>query len=496
MNKRLLIIFVFALCTLPSLYAQEGGVSIGKGRKIAHGKAILELVSDSKGLLIPRLNTTNREAMFTADDATAVGLMVFDIDESAFFFYTGNSWSKIGTGSAISNFVETGLVIPDVIGHQKGELFFETTTNKLAVFDGAVWQMLGNSVVQSLESVLDNGNDAGSKLITNLGNPVNPLDAVNKDYVDKKAQLISEKNQANGYVGLGSDKKVGAEYLPGITLSAVNVENSEASQLALTASEGDLVIRTDINKTYVHNGGAAGDITDWSELLFTNSVTSVNGKTGNVSLGITDISALKSSLDSKLDVPVGLTDKILMIDNTGAITWIAPSIVTDTDDQNLSEVLSQGNDALNKTITGLAIPTNDTDAATKKYVDDKTLQADWDQTDVAATDYIKNKPNLSVASSDIYYGVLAALGSVSESDLTALTTVATKNGLFGQSITSTPGYFTFAMPAGWRKPFLKIDGDDTLLVFSPSQSITINNIEYVVWQTDVSLIAGLTILVN
>ncbi len=40
--------------------------------------------------------------------------------------------------------------------------------------------------------------------------------------------------------------------------------------------------------------------------------------------------------------------------------------------QNLSEVLSRGNNAGNTTITGLPTPTNNTDAATKYYVDDQT----------------------------------------------------------------------------------------------------------------------------
>lgn len=40
--------------------------------------------------------------------------------------------------------------------------------------------------------------------------------------------------------------------------------------------------------------------------------------------------------------------------------------------QNLSEVLSQGNNAGNTTITGLPTPTSNSDAATKYYVDDQT----------------------------------------------------------------------------------------------------------------------------
>lgn len=43
---------------------------------------------------------------------------------------------------------------------------------------------------------------------------------------------------------------------------------SESAQLALTTSQGDIVIRTDESKTYIDNGGTAGTMADYTELQF------------------------------------------------------------------------------------------------------------------------------------------------------------------------------------------------------------------------------------
>jgi len=96
----------------------------------------------------------------------------------------------------------------------------------------------------------------------------------------------SEKAAANGVATLGADSKVPSNQLPGLALTDVNTVANQTEQLALTAQEGDLAIRTDENKSYVHNGGSVGDMTDWSELLTpTDAVLSVDGRTGTVTLG-------------------------------------------------------------------------------------------------------------------------------------------------------------------------------------------------------------------
>jgi hypothetical protein len=102
---------------------------------------------------------------------------------------------------------------------------------------------------------------------------------------------ISDKASANGVASLDGSGKVPSSQLPAIALSEVFVVSSQSAQLALTAQEGDVVVRTDESKSYIHNGGTAGTMADYTELQTpADAVTSVNGYTGTVSLTTSDVS--------------------------------------------------------------------------------------------------------------------------------------------------------------------------------------------------------------
>ncbi len=69
--------------------------------------------------------------------------------------------------------------------------------------------------------------------------------------------------------------------------------------------------------------------------------------------------------------------------------------LVDNEIQNLNEVLSQGNDAGNATITGLANPANNSDAATMEYVDNQ-ISGTWSisgNNNIAAGNYIGTTNN-------------------------------------------------------------------------------------------------------
>ena len=68
-----------------------------------------------------------------------------------------------------------------------------------------------------------------------------------------------------------------------IALTTVQTAANQTAHLALTAQEGDVVVRSDENKTYMHNGGSAGTMADYTLLATpTDAVTSVGGNTGVV----------------------------------------------------------------------------------------------------------------------------------------------------------------------------------------------------------------------
>lgn len=84
---------------------------------------------------------------------------------------------------------------------------------------------------------------------------------------DLGAVAYSEKGSANGVATLDSGGKIPQGQLPAIGLTDVYVVADETAQLALDAQEGDVAIRTDEGKTYIHNGGTSDTMSDWSEML-------------------------------------------------------------------------------------------------------------------------------------------------------------------------------------------------------------------------------------
>ena len=161
-----------------------------------------------------------------------------------------------------------------------------------------------------------------AKKITNLADPTNAQDAVTLNYI------TNQKGATNGLASLDGSGKVPTSQLPGIAVHTTFVVASQAAMLAVSgADEGDLAVRTDVNKTFVLTATPASTLGNWQELLTpTDSVTSVDGNTGAVNL---------------------------------TATYLAKAGGT------MAGALAMGN---NK-ITGLGTPTATGDAATKDYVD-------------------------------------------------------------------------------------------------------------------------------
>jgi len=62
----------------------------------ANSSAMLDIKSLSKGMLVPRLTTVQRNAVSNP----ATGLLVFDTDVLSFYFYNGTSWTNLSSGNA------------------------------------------------------------------------------------------------------------------------------------------------------------------------------------------------------------------------------------------------------------------------------------------------------------------------------------------------------------------------------------------------------------
>lgn len=89
---------------------------------------------------------------------------------------------------------------------------------------------------------------------------------------------------------LGAGGKLSEAVIPAIAITDTFVVDSQAAMLALKAQQGDVAVRTDVNKTFILKVAPATTLTNWVELETpTDAVTSVNGLTGAVTLTTSEV---------------------------------------------------------------------------------------------------------------------------------------------------------------------------------------------------------------
>jgi len=132
--------------------------------------------------------------------------------------------------------------------------------------------------------------------ITGLADPTNAQDAVTLNYI------TTQKGAANGLAELDGSGLVPTHHLPALAITTTQVVASQAAMLALTAQIGDVAVRTDVNKSFILTATPATTLGNWQELLTpTDSVLSVDGSTGAVSLSGTYLNRTTGQLLGTLD---------------------------------------------------------------------------------------------------------------------------------------------------------------------------------------------------
>jgi hypothetical protein len=174
-----------------------------------------------------------------------------------------------------------------------------------------------------------------------------------------------------------------------VALTTVQTAANQVAHLALTAEEGDVVVRSDESKTYMHNGGSAGSMLDYTLMATpTDSVTSVVGQTGVVSTaqiktalenGIDSVHYVDGSIDLVHMSSESVDEDNIHISNAGSngqflskqsgdaggLTWATPTdtntmgsgfTVSATTDSNATTI-TQGDDLMFTAGTGITCET-------------------------------------------------------------------------------------------------------------------------------------------
>ncbi len=89
------------------------GFSTGLSQTAVTPQAALDVVSTNTGVLLPRLTTSQRNAIASADLQN--GLLLYNTDSSSFQFYNGSAWNSVGGSLGAARWLVAGNGIYDTL---------------------------------------------------------------------------------------------------------------------------------------------------------------------------------------------------------------------------------------------------------------------------------------------------------------------------------------------------------------------------------------------
>jgi len=205
---------------------------------------------------------------------------------------------------------------------QIGELAYTTDTQKLYVGTGT-----GRVLVTRDDFELPDVGTAGTyyKVTTDdKGRVISGQTTLSTtDITGLGTAATKNVGTASGNVPvLNSSGKLDSSVIPAIAISDTFVVNSETAMLALDAQIGDIAVRTDLNKSFILKTEGASTLANWQELLTpTDSVTSVAGKTGAVTLTSSDVGL--GNVLNVAQIPAsekGVANGVATLDTDGKLT--------------------------------------------------------------------------------------------------------------------------------------------------------------------------------
>jgi len=235
--------------------------------------------------------------------------------------------------------------------------------------------------------------------------PLSSLDQINGTAVldsGRKIAIARLPQGANGVAVLDGSGLIPTGNLPPLAINEITVVATEAAMLALTAQRGDVAVRSDTGKTYILSADTPTVLNAWKEILAAGQVTAVNGQSGVVSLGVSDITGLVSALSGKSDTThahsgvyeangavathAAVTTSVHGISNTANLVYTSDSRLTNsrTPTTHASTHAVAGSDPI--TIAESQVTNLTADLAAKVGTSDSRLTDTRIPTDASVTD--------------------------------------------------------------------------------------------------------------
>jgi len=319
------------------------------------------------------------------------GEMFFNTEDNSSYIYNGTIWLKISTNGS----TPSGIFNPDpaTVTVNEGGLFYNTSDHKLYVYNGTVWMPADNILPNGQIYVGNTTNIAtpvsmsGDATINNSGKLTIKNGAVTDDKLDKLNIPLSGFGNPTDNVSFGD----------GTTNNrVVNLANPTGAQDAatknyvdalftnptalLTLPSGNLFVGNMTNKA-VATAKSAIPLSGFGAAAATISLGdgTTNNKISNLLNPVAaQDAATKNYVDTRVIDPSSITlasASLLVGNSSGKAAAVAKNTILLSGFGVAAADISLGDGTTNFKIVNLANPLTAQDAATKYYVDSKTIDA-------------------------------------------------------------------------------------------------------------------------
>ena len=224
---------------------------------------------------------TEVAAAVTASDldfsADSGGALSIDLDSETMTFTGGTGITTVGNTNDVSIGIDSSVAT--LTGTQ---ILTNKTLTTPTITSGVLNTGVSGTAIKDQDNMSSNS-------ATHLATQQSIKAYVDAQTTDETAEgssnLYFTNARARGAISAGNGISIsgGAIAVTAVALTTVQTASSQSAQLALTTEEGDVVVRSDENKSYVRNSGSAGNMNDFTLLATpTDSVLSVNGQTGAI----------------------------------------------------------------------------------------------------------------------------------------------------------------------------------------------------------------------
>lgn len=224
MKNNLKSILALSLFSVVGAFAQSGDVGIGT--TTPNSSAALDITSTSKGLLIPRMSSSQR----TLIASPAAGLQVYDTDTNGVWLYNGTAWVSSAFSGASNGLTATSGQV-SLGGSLTGLTVITglTATNKLTITGTGV----------------DNFNvDAGTLSIDGTNNRVGINTIAPTQSLEVNGNIKGDRLLAYGAGGVVTNVAIGPNTLPINTTGNGNVAIGSATLESNISGIGNVAIGT------------------------------------------------------------------------------------------------------------------------------------------------------------------------------------------------------------------------------------------------------------